>query len=76
MTLELKREPREEELASELNTSIEDIREMIGADSLDYLSMENLLKALGEDKGFCLGCFNGVYPVSTPIETDKNHLER
>lgn len=58
------------------NNSQEDIREMIGADSLDYLSMENLLKALGEDKGFCLGCFNGVYPVSTPIETDKNHLER
>ncbi|SHJ99309.1 amidophosphoribosyltransferase [Clostridium cavendishii DSM 21758] len=58
------------------NNSLEEIREMIGADSLDYLTINNLLKTFGEGKGFCLGCFNGVYPVATPIETSKDHLER
>lgn len=56
--------------------SVEEIGAQIGADSLGYLSIEGLLKALGEDKGFCLGCLNGIYPVSAPIETDKLHLER
>lgn len=55
--------------------SVEDIREKIGADSLGYISMEGLLQSLGEDKGFCLGCFNGVYPVSAPMEVPKEHLE-
>lgn len=52
------------------NNSNEEIKDIIGVDSLDYLSMENLLESLsgGTAKGFCLGCLNGVYPVSTPIE--------
>lgn len=58
------------------NCSVEEIRQMIGADSLDYLTIDNLLETFGEGKGFCLGCFKGVYPVSTPIEIGKDHLER
>lgn len=57
------------------NKSVEEIRETIGADSLGYISIESLLKALDgnqdKDKGFCLGCFNGIYPVSAPIEIEK-----
>lgn len=56
--------------------SVKEIAEQIGADSLGYLSIDGLLKSLEENKGFCLGCFNGIYPVSVPIETDKLHLER
>lgn len=55
--------------------SIEEIRQEIGSDSLGYVSMDGLLTSLGEDKGFCLGCFNGIYPVSAPIEISKEHLE-
>jgi amidophosphoribosyltransferase len=58
------------------NSTIEEIRKEIGSDSLGYISIDGLLKCFGEKKGFCLGCFNGVYPVSTPIETSKDHLER
>ncbi|MCR3757715.1 amidophosphoribosyltransferase [Clostridium felsineum] len=54
---------------------VEEIREFIGADSLGYLSMEALLKTLGENKKFCLGCFSGIYPVSAPVEADKDRLE-
>lgn len=63
---------RKELIGAQLD--IEDIRNEIGVDSLSYLSLEGLLKSLGSNK-FCLGCFNGVYPVAAPMETDKNHLE-
>lgn len=43
---------------------IEQIRKDIGCDSLSYLSIEGLLRSLGKSKGYCLGCFEGVYPQS------------
>lgn len=52
----------EELIANKL--SVEDIRKEIGADSLQYLSLEGLLRALGKEKGFCLGCLTGEYPIS------------
>ncbi|MDP4090977.1 MAG: amidophosphoribosyltransferase [Bacillota bacterium] len=58
------------------NSTIEKIREEIGSDSLGYISMDGLLKSFGDKHDFCLGCFSGVYPVSTPIETSKERLER
>lgn len=54
---------------------IENIRKEIGADSLAYLSIEGLISSLGGKNKFCLGCFNGIYPVAAPIEVDKNHLD-
>lgn len=42
--------------------SIEDIKTKIGLDSLGYLSENGLMRVLG-DKGHCLACFNGKYPV-------------
>ncbi|MGI5849010.1 MAG: amidophosphoribosyltransferase [Christensenellales bacterium] len=42
--------------------SVEDIRKLIGADSLHYLSIEDLLKTVeGAACNFCVGCFNGEY---------------
>ncbi len=39
----------------------------IGADSLEYLSLENL-KAISPTTSFCLGCFTGDYPAPvTPM---------
>lgn len=55
--------------------TVDEIREFIGADSLGYLSIDALLKTLGKDKKFCLGCFSGVYPVSAPMEAAKDRLE-
>ncbi|WRS29235.1 amidophosphoribosyltransferase [Actinomycetaceae bacterium MB13-C1-2] len=57
---------REELVASD--HSIEEIREMIGADSLSFLSEEGLLNAIGLDSdapysGICMAYFNGDYPT-------------
>ncbi|SDP77308.1 amidophosphoribosyltransferase [Clostridium gasigenes] len=54
----------------------EEIREQIGCDSLEYLSMESMYKCFTQEKGYCVGCFNGIYPIATPIETGKDNLER
>lgn len=49
--------------------SVDEIRKEINADTLDYLSLENMLKSL-KSNNFCVGCFNGVYPMSTPTEEE------
>ncbi|HBC96245.1 MAG TPA: amidophosphoribosyltransferase, partial [Clostridium sp.] len=59
------------------NASVEEIREEIGADSLGYISIDGILKSLdcSGKRGYCVGCFSGVYPISAPMEKDKNYLE-
>lgn len=52
---------REQLIAS--SSSVEEIRRYIGADSLGYLSLKGMLKAIGETNGFCTACFDGKYPV-------------
>ncbi len=47
--------------------SLEDIRKFLNVDSLKYLSLDGLIKAIGESKEkFCFACFNGEYPVPIP----------
>jgi amidophosphoribosyltransferase len=56
--------------------TVEQIRDFIGADSLGYLSIEGLIKAVARpESGFCLACFNGDYPIPVQIEMDKLSLE-
>ena len=44
--------------------SIEEIRKIINADSLAYLSIDGLIKAIGFPKeDMCLGCLTSIYPV-------------
>ena len=43
-------------------SSVEEIKEFIGADSLKYLSVEGLHRAV-QGKGYCDACFTGQYPV-------------
>ncbi len=49
--------------------SVEEIRKHIGADSLGYLSMNGLMKAIGVKKEyFCRACLDGKYPIPIPDE--------
>jgi amidophosphoribosyltransferase len=57
---------RKELIAS--SHSIAETCTYIRADSLGYLSMAGLLKAVGKDSGFCHACFSMEYPVSFPME--------
>lgn len=53
---------RQELIAS--SHSIEEIAKFIGLDSLGYLSLDGMIKAMPFPKeAFCLSCFDGKYPV-------------
>jgi amidophosphoribosyltransferase len=61
---------RKELVADKL--SVEEIREMICADTLGYLSLEGLLKTpVGSRCGFCSACLTGNYPIDVPDEGNK-----
>ncbi len=57
--------------------TIEEIREYIGADSLEFLSLESLREISKECKvdGLCEGCFTGKYPIEVPESIDKQTFE-
>jgi len=56
--------------------TVPEVRDFIGADSLGYLSIDGLIKAIGLPKDmFCLACFTGDYPIPVQIEMDKLALE-
>ena len=56
--------------------TVDEIREFIGADSLGYLSLDNLMDAIRDNHGkLCQGCFTGQYPVPVQLEFDKLTLE-
>ena len=65
---------REELLAS--NRDISEIPEVVGADSLGYLSTDGLLRAIGtvEDRN-CMACFTGNQPIPVQLEMDKLAFE-
>jgi amidophosphoribosyltransferase len=57
--------------------SVPDIGKFIGADSIGYLSLPGLLRAIGlPSSGFCTGCLTRQYPVPVQLEMDKLILER
>lgn len=53
--------------------SIAGIAESTGADSLGFLSIEDITRLTDSCRGCCTGCFTGKYPIEVPdcIETDK-----
>lgn len=58
------------------NNSIEQIRDMIGADSLGYLDARRLSEMIGGDTGYCDACFTGIYPIEPPDEDIRGEYER
>ncbi len=54
--------------------SAEEIRRLIGADSLGYLPLEELTEMAG-GLPLCRGCFEGVYPMEIPDGNIRNILD-
>lgn len=70
---------KEELIASD--KSVEEIRQLIGADSLTFLSVEGMLEAIGkqdhgETSGYCLGCFTGKYPTEIYPDTLQYYYQK
>ena len=58
--------PEREQLIA-YNRSLEEIRDVIGADSLGYLKVERL-EQMVDGLSICKGCFTGSYPMEPPKE--------
>lgn len=66
---------REDLIAARM--SVPEIGRFIGADSIGYLSLDGLLRAVDTPAaGFCTGCLTGRYPVPMQLGMDKLLLER
>lgn len=56
--------------------TIEEIRQRIGADSLHYLSLDGMMKALETKEGYCNACFTGKYPFDVNLNNTKTGFEK
>jgi amidophosphoribosyltransferase len=55
--------------------SVDEVREFIGADSLAYLKLDDMVAATGRTAGeFCMACFDGDYPLEIPESVRKGKL--
>ncbi|MCB7317796.1 amidophosphoribosyltransferase [Lacrimispora sp. 210928-DFI.3.58] len=66
--------PSEDQLIAHGRT-VDEIRELIGADSLSYLKLERLYEMAG-GKPICTACFNGDYPIEPPTEDIRGSYEK
>lgn len=57
------------------NRTIEQICEVIGADSLAYLNVDRLPELTG-GRQYCNGCFTGKWPIEPPHEDIRGEYER
>jgi len=68
---------RGELIAARFDGDIAAIARQIGVDSLAYLSLEGLFRAIGQPReGFCTACLTGEYPVPLYQEASKLAFER
>jgi amidophosphoribosyltransferase len=66
--------PNKEMLIANCHTQ-EEIRQLVGVDSLNYLDLEDMKKiaTLNGKNGFCYACFDGKYSTQTPTESDHKY---
>ncbi len=58
------------------NHTLDEIKDIIGVDSLGYLSTTNVTKLADNCKNsFCTACFTGDYPCETPKSPGKSKFE-
>jgi amidophosphoribosyltransferase len=63
--------PNREELIA-ANLTLDEIAARVGADSLGYLTVDQMLESVPSGPGgFCHACFSGDYPTPPPTDPDK-----
>ena len=64
-------------IANQLDGDVRKIQEHLGVDSLEYLSIEDLLASVPQENGanYCTACFSGKYPVSVDTNHSKEENE-
>ncbi len=66
--------PRRSELMAATHT-LDEIRTYLDCDSVAYLSLDGLMRAVGEGSGhYCSSCYTGHYPVAFPRD-ERSYLQ-
>ncbi len=55
--------------------SVDEICKRVKADSLYYLSLEGMMRAVGREEGYCQACFTGRYPLDVDLASVKTGFE-
>lgn len=63
------------ELLIAYNRTIDEIRQIIGCESLAYLNIDRLIEISG-GKSICTGCFTGKYPMEPPKEDIRGEYQK
>ena len=68
---------KNELIAHKYESKIDDIRDYLGVDSLEYLTIDELLEAVSEagPDNFCNACFSGNYPTQVDAKFKKEMYE-
>lgn len=56
--------------------TLEEMRDHIDCDSLHFLSLEGMMRAVGRSEGYCNACFTGLYPIEIDFGHTKTGFER
>ncbi|WP_455717490.1 amidophosphoribosyltransferase [Anaerosporobacter sp.] len=67
--------PSDDQLIAHNNT-VDQICEMLGANTLGYLDVDRLGEMLGCDMGYCSACFTGDYPIEPPEEDIRGDFDK
>lgn len=64
-------------IANKFNRNIEEIRKYLEVDSLEYLTIDELLEAMVDHSkdNFCTACFSGEYPVAVNLGIKKEEYD-
>ncbi len=55
--------------------TVAEIQKYLGCDSLGYLSLEGMMRAIGRQDGYCNACFTGIYPITLYEGQEKTIFE-
>ncbi len=56
--------------------TIDEICDHVDADSLHFLSLAGMMRAIGRSEGYCNACFTGVYPIELDALQAKTGFEK
>ena len=55
--------------------AVDELRDLIGCDSLQFLSLDGMMRAIGRLEGYCNACFTGDYPIEIGRRSAKGAFE-
>ena len=56
--------------------TLEEMRDHFDCDTLHFLTLDGMMRAVGRDEGYCHACFTGLYPIEINFGQTKTGFEK